>query len=487
MSLHAQLSPEALARLQAQKRNSTISSMVIALLVVVLIGLILGLFLLPKVTKEEVVIVTYSYEQEQEKPEKKVPKETVQKKPSSPSASVARVITSAAVADVAIPVPEVEVTTPSLDFGESSDFGSGWGSGTGGNGFQSIPSSMRKRCSPQERMDRLKEMGGTADCEKAVVKALDWLQETQKEDGSWVGEAGEPYPVAMTGMAILAYLGHCETPKSPKYGKTVEKGIIYLVNAGMKPGKGNLICSPTGPGHSPAYEHGIATYALSESYTFCKEVKHDIPNLKEVVKKAGERILDGQTGAGGYLYGLPQSSNGGDNSVGYWQLQALKAFKHTKIVPDSKFTKHIDNAMKWFDKVQGQNGAIGYRESASKSPSLTGGALLCMQFWDHDNKKTMDKAAEYIRENTKFENFGDATSNLYYHYYNAQAMINVGGKDWDWYNKLVREKILKAQGSDGSWKQKMGHGPVNNHMATCLATMLLEVYYRFLPGTKGGH
>ena len=225
MSLHAQLSPEAIARLHAQKRNSTISSVVIALLVIVLIGLILGLFLLPKITKDEVTIVTYAYEQEKEKPERKVPKETVQKKPSSPSASVARVITSAAVADVAIPVPEVEVTTPSLDFGESSDFGSGWGSGSSGNGFQSIPSSMRKRCSPQERNQRLKEAGGTMKGEKAVVKALDWLQDTQNDDGSWTGKTGQPYPVAMTGMAILAYLGHCETPKSPKYGKTVEKGI----------------------------------------------------------------------------------------------------------------------------------------------------------------------------------------------------------------------------------------------------------------------
>jgi hypothetical protein len=29
----------------------------------------------------------------------------------------------------------------------------------------------------------------------------------------------------------------------------------------------------------------------------------------------------------------------------------------------------------------------------------------------------------------------------------------------------------------------MSHGPVNAHMATCLATLMLEVYYRFLPGT----
>ena len=484
MSLHAQLSPEALARLQAQKRNSTISSLVIALLVIVLIGLVLGLFLLDKIEEEPVVIVTYSYEQEKEKPEKKVPKETVQKKPSSPSASVAKVITSAAVADVAIPVPEVEVTTPSLDFGESSDFGSGWGSGTGGNGFQSIPSSMRKRCSASERMQRLKEMGGTPACEKAVVKALDWLQETQNDDGSWTEKGGKNgYPVAMTGMAILAYLGHCETPKSPKYGKTVEKGIIYLVNAAMNDGAKGLVSSPGVPGHAPAYEHGIATYALSESYTFCKEVKHNIPKLKEATKKAGERILEGQTNAGGYLYGLPNSGGSGDNSVGYWQLQALKAFKHTKIIPDSKFKKDIDQAMKWFDKVQGGDGAIGYRESSTRSPGLTGGALLCMQFWDHGDSKTADKASEWIQNNVKFGNFGGKDSNLYYHYYHAQAMINVGGKEWDKYQEMVRDPILKAQQSDGSWKQKMGHGPIGDHMATCLATMLLEVYYRFLPGT----
>ena len=86
--------------------------------------------------------------------------------------------------------------------------------------------------------------------------------------------------------------------------------------------------------------------------------------------------------------------------------------------------------------------------------------------------------------NVKFGQFGSKDSNLYYHYYHAQAMINVGGKEWDKYNKMVRDPIIDAQQADGSWNQKMGHGPVNQHMATCLATMLLEVYYRFLPGTN---
>ncbi|MEN8785795.1 MAG: hypothetical protein ABF379_15635, partial [Akkermansiaceae bacterium] len=41
MSLHAQLSPEAQARIAAQRRNSTLTSVIIALLAMTLIGVIL--------------------------------------------------------------------------------------------------------------------------------------------------------------------------------------------------------------------------------------------------------------------------------------------------------------------------------------------------------------------------------------------------------------------------------------------------------------
>ena len=59
MSLHAQLSPEALKRLNAQRRNSTISSIVISILTIVLIALSLGLYLLPQITKDVPVAVIY--------------------------------------------------------------------------------------------------------------------------------------------------------------------------------------------------------------------------------------------------------------------------------------------------------------------------------------------------------------------------------------------------------------------------------------------
>lgn len=69
--------------------------------------------------------------------------------------------------------------------------------------------------------------------------------------------------------------------------------------------------------------------------------------------------------------------------------------------------------------------------------------------------------------------------------YNAQAMINFGGREWDKYNKLFRDPLLKNQDKEGTWTHKgTGHG--NLHMNTCLATFMLEVYYRFLPATGTG-
>lgn len=135
MSIHAKLSPEAQARLAAQRRNSTIGSGVIALLVVIIIGLVLGFFLLPNITKEIPVIVTYasSLDEEKEVQEKKITNK-VQRKPSSPSSSMAKVIAANTVANVSIPVPENVTPVEALDFGDGNDFGSGWGDSNFGGG-----------------------------------------------------------------------------------------------------------------------------------------------------------------------------------------------------------------------------------------------------------------------------------------------------------------------------------------------------------------
>jgi hypothetical protein len=478
MSLHAHLSAEAEARLRAQQRNSTISSVLISILFLVLIGLVLGFFLLKPMIKEPPVIVTYqSNVTEDTTLEERKVQTNMERKPSSPSASMTKVIVSSNVSATSIPVPDVDVSTPSLDYGDSDDFGAvGWGeSAGGGGGFANVPQTMKRRCSAQDRLARLRETGGSPECEDAVIKALNYLKSTQGSQGNW-----DPFPAGMTGLALLAYLGHCETPTSPEYGETVSKAISYLVSTGLK-NNGPLTSGGNFTGGPPVYEHGIATYALAEAYTLCKSFNITIPDLEAVTKNAGDIILKGQADSGSWLYGYA-SAPGGDNSVGFWQIQALKACKHTGLWDEKEFRPVIRKAHDWLEQVQGTDGSIGYREYSGASPQLTSGAVLCFQMWDKGQDKTARQGLRYLRDRMAFE-WGDESANLYYHYYNAQAMMNHGGSDWKKYNEDFRDKLLQAQNSNGSWSQTTHHGPINDHMATCLATLMLEVYYRFLPGT----
>ena len=95
MSLHAQLSPEAQAKLAAQKRNSTISAIIISLLVCALMGVILWIIALSPMFKNNEETVSYSASSDSDsevtKPEMTNQVET---KPSSPSSSMAKVIAS---------------------------------------------------------------------------------------------------------------------------------------------------------------------------------------------------------------------------------------------------------------------------------------------------------------------------------------------------------------------------------------------------------
>lgn len=463
--------------LRRQKRNSTISSIVIAALSIILIGLILGFFLLENYVVVTPTIVTYAATLEEEKqPDERKVTTTITRKPSSPSSARAKVIAAATASPTAIPVPEVEVITPSESFGDTDDFGFGFGDETGSNGgFQGLPQTMRKRCTPEDRAQRMRESGGTPECEVAVEKALQWLKQTQNADGSW----GNGNRGAMTGFALLAYLGRCETPMSIEYGESVLNGIIYLIDLGKK---NNGLLSQTTTGHHPVYEHGIATYAIAEAYTFCRQLGIKVPELDETTRKAAEIIIKGQGPTGGWLYGYT-AARGGDNSVGFWQIQALKACQHTGLWEPGDLDRPLRLSVEWLKSVQGTNGAIGYRNSASRSPGLTGGGVLCIQLVEGPRASAARKGIEYIVKNSEFK-WEDTSANLYYHYYNAQAMINYGGKEWDDYNERFRDTLLANQSPKGTWTRSHGnHDATNEHMATCLATMMLEVYYRFLPAT----
>ena len=490
MMLHARLSPESLEILRSQRRKITITSVVISILIVLLIGIVLWSSLRPstEVFTSEIVSCQTGVDDD-ENVEKHEMSRFVARKPSVPSMAI---LGPNVTEKFIIPVPDIEYPSALIGDGDGTD--DGWEDDDGESQVLGcIPADMRSRCSKRDRLSRLNKNGGNERCEEAVVKSLRWLKKTQNKDGSWCKQ----YPVAMTGFAVLAYLGHCEIPLSEEYGDSVTRGIVYLVNVAMK-NNGKLTLDTKGHW---SYEHAIATYALGEATIFCNKLGINIPNLKEATEMAGDWIMERQHSNGSWTYHYEQSSGHFDNSIGCWQLQALKACKHTGIWKKGAFDETIRKALAFIKKTQNQNGGIGYTSQAGRDIgwTMTGGGVLAYQMWGKEHDSLVGKGARYIRKNAKFE-WNTADSDLYRHYYHAQAMMNRGGADWAFYNKLFRDQILDNQNPDGSYKNVAGGGKVNGvetsfagesqmatHYRTCLATFMLEVYYRFLPTTGGGH
>ncbi len=76
---------------------------------------------------------------------------------------------------------------------------------------------------------------------------------------------------------------------------------------------------------------------------------------------------------------------------------------------------------------------------------------------------------------------------IYYHYYATQVLHHMGGEDFDLWNHLMREHLIRTQQSgghkDGSWNpQGASFGNRGGRLySTSMALMTLQVYYRHLP------
>lgn len=377
--------------------------------------------------------------------------------------------------------------------------GSGFGAGQLGIGAL-IPTIMKGRCTDAERLKQVQEAGGTPAIEEAVKKSLKWLKTKQNPDGSW---GNRP---AMTGFALLCYLGHCEGTQSADYGDNVTKGMTNLINLGLK-NNGRL--SEKLSENSWPYEHAIATYALAEALTFSRTLQFKVPELETVVEKAVKVITDGQTKQGGWDYKYADAGRN-DLSVVGWQMQALKAAKASNVKIDD-YDKVIRQAVTWMsDKRDGAylgDGKFAYTNKTAR-PAMTAVAALCLQQHEKGNTSQVKDAIRLMMDGLEMRDgkkkprdefsrvysmqYNTADFDIYASYYATQVMRNAGGKEWDAMNSAIIADIIPAQNPDGSFKVEVGPGKGAEHSSAggviylqALDTLMLEVYYRFSPVSAG--
>ena len=291
-----------------------------------------------------------------------------------------------------------------------------------------IPGSRTKEGREKGRKDN----EGTPEAEEAVLRALRWLKAQQLSDGSWPGQ-----PTAMTGLAILSFLAHGETPgdKSPEFGPAVERGLRYLVGNQNADG---LFRSKDGNN----YAHPIATYALCEAYSMMRT-----PNLKEAAEKALRHIVRGQHPNGGWDYNMRQSERDDTSYMG-WCAQAVKAAHIARNLEVDNLDAVFRNAVNGFKKNANPSGGFGYTDRGRGG--LSGVGVLCMQLLGAGKEPEVNDALAFLDDcafsfpDWKRQPYSGA-SPVYYWYYITQARFQAGGDRWDGWNRQFQPELVKRQ------------------------------------------
>ncbi|MCF7853583.1 MAG: hypothetical protein K9N51_02200 [Candidatus Pacebacteria bacterium] len=326
--------------------------------------------------------------------------------------------------------------------------------------------------SDENRDEARREFGGETATERSVLKALLWLKNNQSPDGHWSPQ----HPEAMTGLGLLAFLAHGETPQSKQFGETVEKAMTYLINKAMKQ---DMV-------GGRAYTHGIVAYALSECYALTQ-----LPIVKPAMEKAIRRIVKGQqpeTGGYNYRYASYPATKRWDLSVSVWQIQAMKAASYA-----GAEVQGLDQALKksveFLKNVCYKDGKFGYSSPGSGSGAMQGAGTLALQLLGEGDSREARAGVENVSSNYKVVWNDEAQYHLHRHpsydwYYQTQGVFHGGKRYWRDWNRQFAPVLRDNQHTDGHWEcpgDNSKIGKLDPFYSTALNCLTLQVYYRYLP------
>ncbi|MDF3128858.1 hypothetical protein P0Y35_06600 [Kiritimatiellaeota bacterium B1221] len=332
--------------------------------------------------------------------------------------------------------------------------------------------------------------------EPSVVKALEWLKAHQHENGSWTQKGdlkGGGANAGYTGLALLTFLAHGETPSSQKYGGTVAKGIRFLVENQDAHG----VFQPAGS-HT-AYGHAIATYAMAEAYLMT-----DNPLLRSPLERATRVIMKGQMSNGGFDYEYKRESRN-DLSLGAWHVQALKAVSMTDVA-DEKVKQHLQWAMDGMllGSKKTVSGGRGFTYTVTNekvdaprriiSSAGTLGLFLSGRGKSREARESV-KFLDQFCESDQLPRWGNRAlspehgGEIMFWYYTVQAFFQEDpeGHQFKKFVSAMVTELARNQEEDGSWlgytDKGIHQGPVFN---TTLGALSLMTCYRYNVGRGAG-
>lgn len=345
----------------------------------------------------------------------------------------------------------------------------------------------RMRTSP-DRSAAAQRQGATPESEAAVRAGLQWLAANQEPDGRWNAArhgAGREMRVdgqdrrgsgiradtGVTGLALLALLAAGNTHQQGEYRDNVRRGLEFLIVSQRADG----CLSGDADSFAAMYCHAMAAFALSEAYGMSRD-----PRLEPWVRRAIAYTVAAQDPRGGGWRYSPHSA--GDTSQLGWQLMALRSAALAGIaIPESTGR----GALRFLGSVStGQHGGLAsYRPTEQASRSMTAEALVCRQLLGMpSDSPTATEAADHLMAELP----GDGQVNFYYWYYATLGLYQASGEHFSRWNEALQRELVSRQCDSGtlagSWDPTTIWGGYGGRVyTTAMATLCLEVYYRYLP------
>jgi hypothetical protein len=350
------------------------------------------------------------------------------------------------------------------------------------------------------RLQIARQNGGDSSSEVAVAAALAYLASIQQSDGSWSAAAsgagretltlnenrhgtGGKADTAITGLALLAFMGDGHTHQTGKYQANVISGLEYLIASQLPSGD---LSGPKQVGSQPdvkyarMYSHGISLLALAEAYAITQDTR-----LQPSVIRGANYTLQAQNPrTGGWRYFARQTDDPGDTSQFGWQAMAIQSCRRGGLQVDPQVISRMHS---FLDSVSvgRHRGLAVYRPIPNQqpTPAMTAEAFasraLLGNGWDASAQR---EATAYLLQNLP----GQGEENLYYYYYATLALFQQQGDAWLTWNAAMKPHLVSTQLQSGreagSWDPNCiwaGYG--GRVYSTAMAAMCLEVYYRYLP------
>jgi hypothetical protein len=368
--------------------------------------------------------------------------------------------------------------------GEGDGIGTGRGNGKGQFGFPDRGSRelMVKRHNKNPHIT-----------EDSVNIGLQWLAYHQEPDGRWDAKkygAGPKTDTAVTGLALLAFLGAGHSEKVGSYASHIRKAVAWLKSKQAADGSIWDTTDDNAHHRKMGYHNAIATMAIVEAAAMSNVSETKIAAQKAIDYCTQIHQCGDGSDKGGWRYGAKEE---GDLSVTGWYIMALKSAKVARLnVPSAAFA----GAMSFLESVEVREpGKDGYgltrykymknNEHANTAHRLTAIGTLARQFTGSKKEELQGSVDWFVAKGgTPQFGFNGESVDLYYWYYGSLCTFQQGGDVWKRWNADMVKALVGSQAKEGddagSWNP-VGEfsGEWGRVGQTALSALCLEVYYRY--------